>query len=106
MQAARARKRWAMRSVMPARVRAPWRSRVRMSLQVCKDRLDPLPDRGQVRPGVGLASTGRTHDGCPKAVHFGGELATGIGLVADEGQACGSLKAPDHLQRHLAIVAI
>ena len=77
-----------------------------MSLQVCKDRLDPLPDRGQVRPGVGLASTGRTHDGCPKAVHFGGELATGIGLVADEGQACGSLKAPDHLQRHLAIVAI
>ena len=65
-----------------------------MSLQVCKDRLDPLSDRGEVDVGAGLPGASRAHD---RGVHVTdglGEGAAGIALVAHKRLAAGAHTAP------------
>ncbi len=95
----------AMRSLTPARVRPPWRSKVRMSLGGPKDRLDPLSDRGQAQTGTGLVAAHGPHDPGPQPAHAGGELATRVALVADERQRIRAAHAPHQLQAHLALIA-
>ena len=51
-----------MRSLRPGRVRAPWRSRVRRSLQVQKIDLDALADRREVGPVAGFVFAARSDD--------------------------------------------
>ena len=75
-----------MRSLRPWRVRAPWRSRVRRSLQVQKIDLDALADRREVRAVAGFVLAARADD---RGVELGdgcGELAAGVALVADHDQ--------------------
>ena len=69
-------------------MRAPWRSRVRRSLQVQKIDLDPLADRREVRALAGLVFAAGTEDrGVQVADGLGGELAAGVALVADQGHS-------------------
>jgi hypothetical protein len=71
-----------------------------------KDRLDPLPDRGQVHMVSGLPDASGTHDRGIQLTDGVGDGAAGIALVAQEGLASGSPAAPKQLQAHLALVAV
>ena len=49
-----------------------------------EDRLDPLPDRGEVWPALGLVASRRPEHGRAELGDCGCELATGVAFVADD----------------------
>ena len=77
-----------------------------MSLQVCKDRLDPLADRGKVHVVSGLVGASGTHDRGVQLTDRTGERPPGIALVTDEHLASGPPAAPKQLESDLALVAV
>jgi len=77
-----------------------------MSLQVCKDGLDPLADRGQVRVVCGFVGASGTHDRGVQLTDRTGERPPGIALVTDEHLASGPPAAPKQLESDLALVAV
>jgi hypothetical protein len=77
-----------------------------MSLQVCKDRLDPLADRGKVHVGPGLIGASGTHDSDVHLTDGVGELAAGITLIAHKGLASGARTSGQQLEPHRALVAV
>ena len=65
-------------------MRAPWRSKPEDVLAGPKDRLDPLADRSQVGIGSPLVSASRSQDLGTELSDRGGELRSGVALVADD----------------------
>jgi hypothetical protein len=68
-----------------------------MSLQVQKDRLDPLADRSEVNAIVGLVFARRPDDGCRQGGGSFGEVAAGVSLVADDDLPAASLRSFEQL---------
>ena len=67
-----------------------------------EDRLDPLADRCQPRPALGLVAAGWTDDPSAQAGDCFGELAAGVALVADDRLAATQC-VPEQRQRNLAL---
>jgi hypothetical protein len=77
-----------------------------MSLQVQKNRLDPLADRGEVQVVSGLPLASGTHN---RGVHVTDGLdegAAGVAFVAQQGLASGADTPPEQLEPDLALVAV
>src|SRR5579859_2730200 len=58
-----------------------------------EDRFDPLADRRQVRTATGLVFAARANDGRAEFADCGGELASGVALVAKQSFAAGAWAA-------------
>jgi hypothetical protein len=69
-----------------------------------EDRLDPLSDRREVRPLTGLVFAARPDDRGAQLVDFGGELAAGVVLVAEQHFAAVAAAALEQQQADLAVV--
>src|SRR5680860_59075 len=71
-----------------------------------EDRLDPLADRGQVRPMARLVTAAWAHDRGAQGIDALGEGAPGIALVAHDDPPRARLQAPDELKPDLALVTL
>ena len=76
-----------------------------MSVQVCKDRLDPLADPGKVHTASGLPGAAWSHDSGIQLADGTCELAVGRARIAQEGLAARSRTTRQRLEAHLTLVA-
>jgi hypothetical protein len=104
--AARQQNRARMRSLRPARVRAPWRSRVRRSLQVQKIDSIRWADRREVRFGCAFVFAAGSEDRGVELGDLGGELAAGVALVAEQDFAAVTAAAVQQYQGDVAFVGL
>jgi hypothetical protein len=69
-----------------------------------RDRLDPLADRGQVRPMSGLIAPCGSHDLGTQGIDRRRKRAPGIALVGNERLACMACSSGKQLEANLAFV--
>ena len=71
-----------------------------------EDRLDPLPDRGEVGSLSGFVFSAGPHDRRVEVADGVGELAAGVALVAEQCFAAVALAAGEQFESDLALVAL